>query len=59
MKSEFGEKESPSQRIKLCEDLRTLIQEHGSNKVIGMLQAFTLLETEIRTKLIATERKLI
>jgi len=59
MKSEFGEKEGPSQRIKHCEDLRLLIQEHGSNKVIGMLQAFTLLENEIRNKLIATERKLL
>lgn len=60
MRSEFEvERPSPAKKIKLCEDMRQLVQEHGSNRVIGMLQAFTLLENDIRTSLIERERKIV
>ena len=43
-------------RIKVCPDLQSLIKEYGSEKVIGMLQAFSLVENEIRTQLANKER---
>ena len=59
MKDEFSVNDGKHFRIKHSEDLNSLISEHGSNRVIGMIQAFTLLENEIRSKLIATERQIL
>jgi len=43
-------------RIKQGQDLTEMIREHGSARVMGMLQAFTLLRPMLRQKLMERER---
>jgi hypothetical protein len=58
MKSYF-EGQTPNKRMKTGLDLNGLIAAHGSSRVIGMLQAYTLIQSQVHERLFWKERGLI